>query len=279
MRRLLLALLLVPGLALAQATSIVTTDTVQSGCVLNAANATCQVSMKGKTSAGFIVTAISSPTGIVLVQESSRDGTSWDAHPFADVSLRQCFSVVPNASLAVGYGKSLVLGGGDRFVRVRAAAWTSGSVTVSVNATDTIMADPCPSGVDAGYVTSGVSTATGLILITGPQSCTGAYAPWACCTAANTGATCVVNLMSVVASASVASTTTTDQMLNIKYGTGATCGTGTTYLMGAFAPANGGFAWVGGTQAPIRVPAGNNVCWMHAAAGSKIVNAAYFVSN
>jgi hypothetical protein len=308
MRVFLATLLLVPALALGQATQITGTakgtttranvtatsidanhtgldvaaqgiDTVQSACVLNALNATCTVALAGKSSAGFVITAVSSPVGITLVQESSRDNTSFDGHPFADVSVGSCISVVPNTSLAVGYGKTLVLGAGDRWVRIRVATFTSGSVTVAVNATDTVPPPTCPAGVDAATYASGVSTATTLTLIGGPQNCTGASLPYSCCTAANTGAGCIVQLTSIVASASAASTTTTDQQLNVKYGTGATCGTGTTYLVGAFAPALGGFAWVGGRQAPITVPAGNNVCWIHAATGSKILTVTYNVTN
>jgi hypothetical protein len=153
MRRLLLFALFLPGLALGQTTAITTTDTVQSGCVLGAANATCQVTLKGKTTVGFIVTAISSPTGITLVNESSRDGTNWDIHPFLDMDNGGTITSVPNASLAVGFSKTMVVGGGMGFARVRVSAWTSGSATVMVRATDT-SADV--SWVDKGAVATTV---------------------------------------------------------------------------------------------------------------------------
>jgi hypothetical protein len=236
---------------------VTATDTVQSGCVLNAANATCQVSMVGKSSAGFVVTAVSSPTGITLVQESSRDGPSWDGHPFADVSASgDCISSIPNASLAVGYGKSLVLGNGEGFVRVRASAWTSGSVTVTVRASDSAGPTVCRT-VDQATVTTGLVTTTTLSQIVA--------APAA-------GA---IRLLSVVASASVAATTTADQQLRFKSGTGSNCATGTADVIGAFNAANGGFAIAWPPGAGPKLAATSALCWIHAAAGSKIITVTY----
>lgn len=71
-------------------------------------------------------------------------------------------------------------------------------------------------------------------------------------------------------SASVASTTTADQQCTLKYGTGTNCATGTTYLDGCFQGVNGGC--LGGE---IVVPASQALCWIHAAAGSKIVTVTY----
>lgn len=253
-------------------------DTVQSGCLLNAADATCTVPLAGKSSAGFVVTATSTPSGIILVSETSRDGTNWDGHPMSDASTGDCISVVPNASLAVGFGKTLVLAGGDRYARIRVRTYTSGSITVTATATDTT-SPTCINGVDRGSYAINNSTATTSTLVIGPQSCTANAAPWSCCTAANTGATCVVYVTSAVYSASVASTTTSNQQLIIQYGTGSTCGTGTTFLTGAFGLALGGFAAVGGQVAAHKVPAGSNVCWIHAAAGNKTVSVTYTIGS
>lgn len=258
MRALFVVLGLVPALALGQTSvKVYPTDTVQSACVLNAANATCQVALAGKSSAGFLVTAVSSPTGITLVQESSRDGTNWDAHPFADVSASgDCITSVPNASLAVGYGKTLILGGGERYVRIRASAWTSGSATVQVTATDSAGPIVCRT-TDQATVTTGLVTTTTLTQIVA--------APTA-------GA---IRLLSVVASASVAATTTADQQLRLKSGTGSNCATGTADVIGAFNAANGGFAiaWPPG-HGP-KLAATSALCWIHAATGSKIITVTY----
>jgi hypothetical protein len=258
--RALALLLLLPSLALGQtAVKVFPVDTTQTGCSLGALNATCTVALTGKSSAGFVVTAVSSPTGITLAQESSRDGTNWDGHPFSDVSTGgDCITTIPNGSLAVGFGKTLVLGGGDRYARIRVSAYTSGSVTVAVAATDSMGPNICKS-VDQGFATTGLVTTTTLAqLVAAPSAGS-------------------IRLLSVVASASVAATTTTDQQLRLKSGTGSNCGTGTADVLGAFNAANGGFvaSWPFGTGP--KLPATSALCWMHAATGSKIVTVTYEV--
>jgi len=173
MRRVLSLLLLLPSLALGQTSvSVQTTDTIQSGCVLNAANVTCVVPLRGKTSAGFIVTAVSSPTGITLVAETSRDGTNWDGQPFFDMDTGEPFrNGIPNASLAVGFGKTIGLGGGDRFARIRVSAWTSGSATITVTATDSV---PQVQGVaerSSGAVTFNAAQVAATVNLAGRRGC------------------------------------------------------------------------------------------------------------
>lgn len=137
MRRALLLFALLPALALGQTSvQVITSDTIQSGCVLNALNATCVVPMRGKSSAGFVITATSSPTGITLVGEVTKDGTNWGQRPLVNSSNETRYYAVPNAQLAVGLSRTVTMGGGARFVRVRASTWTSGSVTVAMVATD-----------------------------------------------------------------------------------------------------------------------------------------------
>ena len=83
------------------------------------------------------------------------------------------------------------------------------------------------------------------------------------------GAGLSLYITSVASSASVASTTTVDQYPVLKYGTGTNCATGTTVVWAAFTAANGG---VTSTFAdPIKLPAVNALCFMHAVAGNKHV--------
>jgi hypothetical protein len=279
MRRLLSLLVLLPALAFGQTTvKVYTTDTVTSAASLNQLNATAVVPMAGKTTAGFIVTGTSSPTGMILVNESSRDGTNWDPHPFLDVSTGERISAVPNASLVTGYGRTLLTGGGDRYVRVRVADWTSGSVTVSVTATDTIVPVAWP--VDMLVTSQAVSTATSLTqLVTNPiTTCTDVATPYSCCTGNGAGATCAIYVTSIIASSSAASSTAADSHFTLKYGTASNCGTGTTTLMPlAMNVANGGFVWSLPPGFAIKVPAANGLCWIHSVAGSKIINVGYFI--
>jgi len=109
------------------------------------------------------------------------------------------------------------------------------------------------------FATTGLSTATTLTeLIAVPGASVSVYITgWKC-------------------SSSAASTTTTDQQCTLKYGTGTNCGTGTTYVDGCFQGSNGGCAE--SMDSPIKLPANNALCWIHAAAGSKIVRVNYFLA-
>ena len=71
----------------------------------------------------------------------------------------------------------------------------------------------------------------------------------------------------ITASSSVIATTTTDQQLNLKFGTGSACATGTTVIWAAYnlawAPIHATF------NVPLKVPGGKDLCWIHAATGAK----------
>ena len=71
----------------------------------------------------------------------------------------------------------------------------------------------------------------------------------------------------ITASASAAATTTADQYLELKSGTGGSCGTGTAVVWAAYNAANDGKAISFTT--PIQVAANSELCWMDAVAGSK----------
>jgi len=71
----------------------------------------------------------------------------------------------------------------------------------------------------------------------------------------------------IVASASVIATTTADQYLELKSGTGGTCGTGTAVVWASY---NTAFGYVPySPRTPIKVAANSELCWMDAAVGSK----------
>lgn len=100
--------------------------------------------------------------------------------------------------------------------------------------------------------TSGLSTATALTqIIAGSGSNKTYILNWKC-------------------SASVASTTSTNEQCLLKYGDDASCATNTVTIDGCFQPVNGG---CNGGQ--IVIPASKYVCWMHAVAGSKFVTVTY----
>lgn len=74
------------------------------------------------------------------------------------------------------------------------------------------------------------------------------------------GAGLSIYVTDIVASSTVISSTTADNYLEIKYGTGGTCGTGTTVVWSAY---NLAFQpVVSGLTTPIKIPANNELCWM-----------------
>ena len=79
-----------------------------------------------------------------------------------------------------------------------------------------------------------------------------------------------LNLTSVLMSASAASTTTADQLLSLKYGTGSNCATGTTVLFTCYNVANGGCSQSFVAQ-PVKLPINVDLCFIDAVAGSKSV--------
>jgi hypothetical protein len=142
MRRLLLALALVlPGLASAQTVRVQPADTVQSACALTATNTSCTVAMTGKMGAAFVVTSTSGPpAGFTLIAEySAQDpatAASFKSTKFWDGGSGAEAASIGNAALVAGLTQSIYVPPGTRWLRVRPSAVTSGTVTVTVTATD-----------------------------------------------------------------------------------------------------------------------------------------------
>lgn len=67
----------------------------------------------------------------------------------------------------------------------------------------------------------------------------------------------------------VISSTAADSFPTLKSGTGTTCGTGTAVIWQAQSLAN--TQVTSNLNTPIKVPKGNDVCWIHSAVGSKTV--------
>jgi hypothetical protein len=68
---------------------------------------------------------------------------------------------------------------------------------------------------------------------------------------------------------SAASGTAADSFPTLKYGTGTTCGTGTTIFWQALTAAN--TTYYASLNTPIKIPQGNDVCWIMTTAGSKTI--------
>lgn len=78
----------------------------------------------------------------------------------------------------------------------------------------------------------------------------------------------VLNITDIFFSAS-ATGIAADAFPTLKYGTGTTCGTGTTIFWGALSAA--AFVTPQTFQTPIRLPANVDVCWISSTAGSKFL--------
>lgn len=57
----------------------------------------------------------------------------------------------------------------------------------------------------------------------------------------------------------------------LKYGTGTNCGTGTTTFWAAFSTAAALTNTPQSLLSPLRIPPGNDICWINSTAGSKVV--------
>ena len=68
---------------------------------------------------------------------------------------------------------------------------------------------------------------------------------------------------------SAAGSTAADSFPTLKYGTGSTCGTGTTVFWQAMITANGNI--IANLTTPIKVPKSNDICWIMSTAGSKTI--------
>lgn len=71
----------------------------------------------------------------------------------------------------------------------------------------------------------------------------------------------------IVAASSAAAGTTADTMNTLKYGTGGTCGTGTTVIWAPLYAANSTVAI--NMTTPLVIPAQNELCWINSTAGTK----------
>lgn len=69
-----------------------------------------------------------------------------------------------------------------------------------------------------------------------------------------------------------------DAFPTLKYGTGGTCGTGTTVFWGAFMTAATQATTVQSLQTPIKIPANNELCWINSTAGSKFIVITGFIA-
>ena len=76
-----------------------------------------------------------------------------------------------------------------------------------------------------------------------------------------------IHITDILASASAAAGTAADAQLTLKYGTGGTCGTGTTVIWQLIHPLN--TVTAAAFVTPIVIPRGNELCWINSTAATK----------
>ena len=126
-----------------QRVTIATDDIVQTREVSNASaatalgalNAVIALDVSNNNGVSMVVTAVSTPVGIVLTPQLSFDGgTNW-VNTIFDNPNGDKESTIPNASLVVGLSRSIITASGASHARVIATSWTSGSATVQIRST------------------------------------------------------------------------------------------------------------------------------------------------
>jgi hypothetical protein len=89
------------------------------------------------------------------------------------------------------------------------------------------------------------------------------------------GAGLSIYLTDIMFSASAAGIAA-DAFPTLKYGTGGTCGTGTTVFWGALTAA--AIRTADNFHTPLKIPANNEICWISTTAGSKFIVLSGFIA-
>lgn len=113
------------------------TETLGTATALGALNANIAGALNGVSGIAAVITAISTPVGMTLTPQVSYDGgTNYVNTNFFDPTTDNVEATIPNASLAVGFSRVIIVGNGATHARVVATAWTSGSATVRLSASN-----------------------------------------------------------------------------------------------------------------------------------------------
>lgn len=257
------------------------------------------VALAGRQGVGFYITAACTCT--FLYEYSWDNGTTYAA---AIVSIAAVQNLTGSVNPAAAIDGNAIVGEHWTHFRVRVSAYTSGSPVVWVHATKLV--SPLAvgalnvglnggasatffTGQMGGIVRTAVPTAeTALDLLSTTVDpyghlfvrqdnlnrirCTVTVSTATTITAvggscAAPGANLSLYITGVHASSSAAAGTAADSMPTLKYGTGGTCGTGTTVWWLSLQAAN--TTTIEPFATPIKIPANNEICWIMSTAGTK----------
>jgi len=117
----------------------ITTNDVTGSGTLNALNATAQVTMAGLSSAGIQLSA-GTLIGTIVPEISMDGGTTWDISFFDDPTTSNIVGSIVFASSNTAITRTIVGSGGASHARVRVSAFTSGTASCTIRASQ--MYDP-----------------------------------------------------------------------------------------------------------------------------------------
>lgn len=229
-------------------------------------NSVLATAVIGYSNVTVTLAATSTMTAGTLNFEASTDGGT--SFPFAVACVRTNGSAAGETTFPLAVTSKAWQCSATGFthfrVRLNPAITGTGTATVRVQATAAPIPPPV-AAVRAGgepFNCTVINSAATALTAFGGQ-----------CAAPGAGLSLYVT--SITASASVASTTTADQYLTLKSGTGGTCGTGTAVVWASYSAANE--AVTPNLPTPLAVAENSELCWQHAGTGSKTFSVSGYI--
>jgi hypothetical protein len=151
--------------------TISSADTTSSG-TLNALNATASISLTGQMGSAMQLLA-GTLIGTIVPEVSIDGGTTWVQTFFDDPSTGNIVSSIVFASNNTATTRTIVGSGGASNTRIRVSAFTSGTATCNMRASDVIDASSLENGPAAGALPAVMSQVGGSVTTAAPTYTTG----------------------------------------------------------------------------------------------------------
>jgi hypothetical protein len=138
-------------------------DTAPAAALITALNGTAAITLAGQSGAGLVLSGTWTAT---LTPELSFDGgTTWVATSFYQPNLGQ---IAPTAASNGSY--TILCSGGESHARVRASAFTSGSITASLRASTSLPVSKVTAGSDGTNIHSLLTDTSGRLVLAGSSA-------------------------------------------------------------------------------------------------------------
>ena len=139
---------------------VTTLDTAPAASSITALNGAATITLAGQTSAAVVLTG--TWTATVTPELSFDGGTTWIATSFYQPNLGQ---ITPTAAANGSY--TILSAGGESHARVRASAFTSGTITASLRATSRRPIPTIATGSDGANIHSLLTDTSGRLVLAG----------------------------------------------------------------------------------------------------------------